>query len=129
MASASDLCDGCKTYQEIVYHEEGTLRAFCRACAIQLPPSSEELAQLFLDLTLPFKVGDKVLARQVMACDGREIEFRIEGTGQVIEVSTDLAHGGTPVYPTFCVRIDEKDSDEAPDEAWYCEMNLSKVSS
>lgn len=129
MASASDICHGCKAYREIVYREDGTDRPFCRDCALQLPPSSEELAQLFLNLTVPFKIGQKVIAKQVVACDGEAIDFRTEGTGEVLEVSTDLRHGGTPVYPTFRVRIDDKRHDEAPDEAWYTEICLERVKS
>lgn len=128
MASASDICHGCKSYKEIVYREEGTERPFCHGCALQLPPSSQALAQLFLDLTVPFKVGEKVRAKQVLACDGDDVQFRIEGVGEVTQISTDLVHGGTPVYPTFHVRIDEKSNEAAPDEGWFTEICLEKVS-
>jgi len=130
MASANDICYGCRAYKEIVYTEQGTERVFCKECALQLPPASEDLARLFLSLTVPFKVGDKVLARQVIACEGggAEPQFRTEGVGVVTDVSVDPRHGGTPVYPTFHVRIEEKEHDEAPDDGWYTEICLKKVS-
>lgn len=130
MASAKDLCQGCKSYKDIVYTEPGTERTFCKECALQLPPSTDDLARLFLSLTVPFKVGDKVFVRQVIACEGHgaEPQFRDEGTGVVTDISTDLKNGGTSIYPAFHVRFETKEHDQAPDEAYYPEICLKKVS-
>ncbi len=119
MASAKDLCWNCKNYVEIVYTEAGTRRAFCKSCALQLPPTSEELALLFLEVTCPFKVGDRVEARTAGQV--------FDGIGVVTEISTDLRHGGTRVYPAFHVKLETKEHDRAPDEAFYTEICLKKV--
>ena len=119
MASAEDICDQCRKYTEIAYTEEGTNRPFCRDCALTLPPSSEELALLFLQFTIPFKVGDRVEARTA-----GEV---FDGVGVIEEVSTDLRNGGTRVYPSFRVKLETKEHDLAPDEAYYTEMCLTKV--
>jgi len=118
-----DICVGCKAFTDIVYVEEGTERPFCQPCAQTLPPSSDELAVIFLQLSIPYKVGDKVVARQALSVE----EFRTEGVGTVQEVSTDLAHGGTQVYPTFHVIIDEPAYEGAPTDGWFTEVCLSKA--
>lgn len=119
MASANDLCWNCKNYREVAYTEHETLRSFCKPCALALPPSSEELALLFLEATTPFRVGDKVEARTA-----GEI---FDGVGEVLEISTDLKHGGTKVYPSFLVRLDIRAHEMAPDQAYYTEICLKKV--
>lgn len=119
MASAKDLCWNCKDYVEIAYTEAGTLRSFCKPCALQLPPTSEELALIFLEVTCPFKVGDKVEARTA-----GEV---FDGVGVVQEISTELRNGGTRVYPSFRVKLETKEHDLAPDEAFYTEICLRKV--
>lgn len=116
----ADLCAGCKAFRDIVYTEEGTERPFCRECALALPPSSDELAVLMLQLTIPFKVGDRVVAKQAISIE----EFRTEGVGFVEQIDTDFVNGGTPVYPTFKVKIIEPAYDGAPAEGWYCEQQL-----
>jgi hypothetical protein len=118
-----DICVGCKAFVDIVYIEEGTDRPFCQPCALSLPPSSEELALIFLQLTIPYKVGDRVVARQALSID----EFRTEGVGTVQEVSTSLEHGATCVYPTFLVTIEEPAYEGAPADGWFCEVNLLKA--
>lgn len=119
MASANDICWNCRNYVEIVYHESGTMRAFCKPCALQLPPTSDELALLFLEATCPFKVGDQVEARTA-----GEV---FDGVGKVTEISTELRNGGTRVFPSFHVQLETKEHDLAPEEAWYTEVCLKKV--
>lgn len=114
-----DLCWGCKNFREIEYTEDGTDRPFCAACTRSLPPTSEDLALLFLAATIPFKPGDRVEARTAAVI--------YDGVGQVVEVSVSLEHGATLVYPTFRVILDERAHDLAPDEAWYTEVCLTKV--
>lgn len=115
----TDICWNCKLYEEVAYTERETMRSFCKQCALALPISSDELALLFLEATCPFRVGDIVEARTA-----GEV---LDGTGRVTEVSTDLRHGGTRVYPAFHVELDSKVHDRAPDEAWYTEICLKKV--
>lgn len=118
MASAV-YCWGCKARREITYTEQETGRDFCHDCMMALPPSNDELRMIFLMMTIPFKVGDRVEART-----GATL---FDGVGVVSEVSTSLEHGGTVVYPTFLVEIDDKAYPEAPDNCWYTEVCLSKL--
>lgn len=121
---ARDLCWGCKSYQEIVYVQGGTEHPFCAECALAQPPTGDELALILLTApwspySAPFRPGDRVEARTA-----GEI---FDGVGEVAEVSMSLEHGGTPVYPTFLVKISDKAHDQAPDEAWYTEVCLRKT--
>lgn len=128
-----DLCFGCKSFQDITYVQGGTDNPFCSTCAAMQPPTSDEIAMVLLTapwspFSVPFKPGDKVETRQVMASDGTNVEFRMEGVGEVTDVYVDLEHGATLVYPTFRVVINEKAHEDAPDEGIYTEMCLTKVS-
>ncbi len=126
-----DLCYGCKNFREIAYTDV-IKNPFCEDCSTLQPFTSDEWAMVLLTHPAspygpPFRPGDKVEARQVIASDGRNTEFRFEGVGQVAQVSMSIEHGATPVYPTFRVVINEKAHDEAPDEFWYPEACLTKV--
>lgn len=114
-----DLCTSCKNFREIAYIEKDTDRPFCEACALELPPTSEELAMLFIMATIPFKVGDVVECRT-----GAEI---YDGIGVVEEISTSLEHGGTMVYPIFLVRLTEKVYPNLRDVIGYTECCLTPV--
>ena len=114
------ICNGCRNLRQISYVEPGTERHFCAECALALPPTSVELALLYLEMTTPFKVGDRVEARTAAQI--------YDGVGEVTDISTSLDHGGTLVYPTFHVEIEAKAHDLAPQEAWYTECCLTKVS-
>jgi len=118
---AVDLCWSCRGYREVAWTEESTARAFCAECIAALPPTSEEIAWAFVLLTIPFRPGDKVEARTAAEL--------YDGIGTVREISMSLEHGGTPVYPTFRVVIDEKAYPSCPDEMWYTECCLTRVGS
>ncbi|QDH91721.1 hypothetical protein SEA_PHRAPPUCCINO_45 [Mycobacterium phage Phrappuccino] len=115
------LCFSCKELREIVYVDP-VYRGHCSAC-VTGPTSqvgSVVRAMQFLSATVPFQVGDRVEART-----GGEL---YDGVGTVTEVSFDLEHGGTPVYPTFHVVIDEPADEHAPADGWYTEVCLAKLS-
>ena len=119
-----DLCFGCKTLKEIVYTEGGTERPFCEDCSVIQPLTSDEWARMLLMMPdspygPPFKPGDKVEARTAGVI--------FDGVGEVTHMSMNLEHGGTPVYPTFRVVISEKAHDQAPDDAWYTEVCLTRI--
>jgi len=116
---AAGTCWGCRTHKEIYYTEDETGRQFCQPCFAAMPPSSDDMRMMFLLLTIPFKVGDRVEARTAGTL--------FDGVGVVEDVSISLEHGGTPVYPTFHVKLDDKAYDDAPDDAWYTEVCLQKV--
>jgi hypothetical protein len=113
-----NLCWGCKQFREAVVIDDAT-RSFCSDCA-NLLPSSRDLALLdFLAATVPYAVGDKVSCKT-----GAQI---YDGVGTVTKVSFDPADLASPVMPMFLVSIDEKAYDEVPDEVWYSEVCLERV--
>ena len=81
-----------------------------------MPLPLELQSLIYLAITTPFRVGDKVAAWA-----GAEI---YEGVGVIKEVSFALEHGGTPVFPTFKVAFEDKAYPEVPDEAWYTQVCL-----
>jgi len=111
-----DLCTSCKKYRELVIVEENTNIGYCETCAEILPPSIEEQSIAFLLLTIPFTVGEQVECRTAGQL--------YDGIGIVEEISFDLKNGGTPVYPAFRVRFEDKAYPEVPDELWYTEICL-----
>ena len=95
-----DLCGVCKNFRDIVWHEEGTRRPYCRDCLSQLPLSSDEWA--FILLTAPWSPF-------------------------VQDMDMTLEFGGTPVYPTWRVVMTSKAREDALDEQWYTENCLTPV--
>jgi hypothetical protein len=112
------LCFGCKELREIAYADPVD-RGYCAECVQSINFGSVARAMQFLSLTIPFAVGDRV-----QAYTGGEL---YDGVGTVTEIFFDLEHGGTPVYPSFRVVIDEPADENAPDEALYTEICLKKV--
>jgi hypothetical protein len=47
--------------------------------------------------------------------------------GVVEGIHFDSDHYGTPIWPTFSVALEEKSSDDVPDQALYLETYMSKV--
>lgn len=123
-AGYTDLCHGCKRFTGIVWTESGTSRPFCQPCVDDMPPTIDEVNLILLlapwsPIGPPFKPGDRVEART-----GAVV---LDGVGTVVEMSISLEDGGTPVYPSFRVVLEEKAHDGAPDEAWYTEVCLRAV--
>jgi hypothetical protein len=111
------LCMGCKELREIAYVEFG--RGYCSECVVSTSVGMGMMihAMGFESLEIPFKVGDRVAARTAGEL--------YDGTGTVTDISFDLEN--TPAYPMFCVVIEEKADDLAPESAWYSERCLTKV--
>lgn len=120
-----DLCFGCKLFKDIYWTENETGRTFCENCSRQQPWTSEEIGFMFLAMTVPFKPGDRV---RCTTAGGTPVEL-YDGIGTVQEVSVGpwTETGGTMVYPTFRVTIEEKAYKSCPDEVWYTECCLKKV--
>lgn len=112
-----DICTRCKQTREIVLSEEGTNLAYCQNCADWQPLSFEEQSIAFLLMTVPFHIGERVECRTAGQL--------YDGIGVVEEISFDLKNGGTPVYPAFRVRFEEKAYEEMSNEQWYCEICLT----
>lgn len=120
----AEICYGCKLPQEHVYVHPDTGQGFCMTCARGMPVNPMEWALLLL--TTPGSVvGPPFLPGDVVEC--RRAATVYEGVGVVQEMSMSLQHGGTPLYPMFRVTLTEKAADEVPDEAWYAEVSLRKV--
>lgn len=120
-----DLCGVCKTFADIVWHEDGTDRPYCRSCLDRLPLSSDEWALILL--TAPWSpVGPPFKAGDVVHC--RTSQGVYEGVGVVREIDIAFAHGGTPIYPTWRVEITDKADPSVPDERWYTENFLALAS-
>jgi hypothetical protein len=118
------LCYGCKAFREVAYTHPITEQQFCADCERVQPLTVEDWSAFLLTsprsvLGPPFRPGDVVEARTAAVI--------YDGVGTVREVSMNLKHGGTPIYPTFRVELTEKAHDQAPDEAWYTEICLTKT--
>lgn len=109
------LCWNCKKPSEPAVVDE-LARALCADCCRgpAIPPELFGLA--YLRATIPYKHGDRV-----HATTAGEV---YDGVGTVVEVSEELRHGGSPVYPSFLVRIEEPANEDAPAEGWYTEPCL-----
>ena len=116
----TELCEFCQDIKPVAY-TDSVGRTWCQECYDLLTVPGEPIMD-FLAATVPFKVGDKVECRTA----GR----LYDGIGVVEEVSTDPENYGTPVYPSFRVKIEEKAYPTAPDEIWYTEacLRLAEVS-
>ena len=119
-----DLCWSCKSFKDIVWHEDGTDNPYCESCLAKLPLSSDEWAYILLTAPWspygpPFKKGD------VVEC--RVAGELYDGIGTVQEIDMSFEHGGTPVYPTWRVELTTKANDDVPDERWYTENCLQRV--
>lgn len=114
------LCFACKEIHEIAYVDPIS-RGYCAGCVVNgdVNIGSTVRAMQFLSMTVPFRPGDRVEARTAGEL--------YDGVGTVTDVYFDIKHGGTPVYPTFRVVIDEPADDDAPSEGIYTEMCLSKI--
>lgn len=91
----------------------------CASLNAQTPSPPVTLGS-FLAVSTPFVVGDRVECRTGAV-------WR-DGIGTIDEVDYTFHHGGTPVYPTFHVVIDEPVNEDSPQEAWYTEVCLTRVS-
>ena len=88
------------------YTDPITLKGFCATCASNEFISSQHVYLQFLKDIIPFEVGNRVECRTVGVI--------YDGTGKVIEVSTELKDGGTEYAPAYRVQLDKGDQ-----KLWY----------
>lgn len=120
MPADTGLCEFCYQLKPVA-HTDAVGRAYCAECVAALVEVASPTILDYLSATVPFQLGDRVECRTAGAL--------YDGVGVIDEVSTELAKFGTPVHPSFHVRIIEKAYPEAPDELWYMENQLQKVES
>lgn len=93
-------------------------RAWCASCANEMPTTPIQMLE-YLMHTIPFEVGDRV--------ECRTGGVLYDGVGVIQEMSIEPRNFGTPVHPSFRVRIEDKAYPDAPDECWYMEPQLQRV--
>lgn len=111
-------CFRCRRIRTLVSVDKDTGIGYCNECIEWKPITTEDKALQFLLETIPFRRGD------VVEC--RTGARHYDGIGVVEEVSFRLQDGGTPVYPSFLVRLTEKSEESIPDSQWYTEICLKK---
>lgn len=114
------LCESCRHIKQVAW-TDAVDRDYCPECLAMLQAMQARPTWMmdYLAATIPFAVGDRVEARTAGAL--------YDGIGVVEKISFDPAEYGTPVYPSFYVRIEEKAYPEAPDGLFYTETCLKKV--
>lgn len=90
----------CWCGNEAAVQDKITLREYCLDCALSPKTSSESVYSQLLDSMIPFAVGDRVDCFQAGDIN------RYVGNGKIVQISTDLEEGGTPVFPVYQVEFD-----------------------
>lgn len=114
----SGLCESCRELKPIA-HTDDVGREYCADCQGGTAIYSVPAMFAYLIATIPFFVGDRVQCRTAGAL--------YDGVGTIDKVSIDPAEWGTPIYPSFHVKIEDKAYPEAPDELWYSEACLTRA--
>lgn len=107
--------DTCWCGNRAVLQDRITLREYCLDCALSPKRSSENVFHQLLDAMAPFEVGDQVDCYQAGDPD------RYAGRGIIAQTSTDLAEGGTPVYPVYQVNFEQGPS------RWFTAICLRRI--
>jgi hypothetical protein len=118
------LCYGCKRLKPVAYVQPGTEQPFCDRCEQAQPLTVEDWA-VFALASPTSPIGPRFAPGDVV--EARTAALIYDGVGVIEEMSMDLKNGGTPIYPTFLVRLTEKAHDLAPDADWYTEVCLTKT--
>lgn len=105
----------CGKGRPVKYTDEVTQRGYCSVCATNEITSSLNVHLQFLSDLVLFDVGDRVECRTVG-------EY-YDGTGTVVESSTELSNGGTPIYPAYRVKLDGEDGITQ----WYTPICLTRT--
>lgn len=103
----------CPDGSPVVFRDRVTERGYCYACSADPILSTMQVHIAFLDSLLPFTEGDRVECRT----EGEHYD----GKGEIIEISTEIRNGGTPIYPAYLVRLDDQQ------ELWYTSICLTRI--
>lgn len=118
MANDKELCEACRKLRPSAW-TDSVGRSYCAECLAEAEEPTIDPRQAYLDVTIPFHVGDRV--------ECRTAGVLYDGVGTIDAVSKELENYGTPVYPSFHVVISEKAYPDAPDDLWYLERQLTLV--
>mgnify|MGYP000123690203 CR=1 FL=1 len=105
----------CGKGRPVSYVDEVTQIGYCSVCAGSEITSSLRVHLQFVSETVPLEVGERV--------ECRTIGEYYDGTGVIVEMSTDLEKGGTPVYPAYRVRLDGEEGETL----WYTPICLTRT--
>ena len=112
------LCESCRELKPVAYTDPVD-REYCAGCFTTMPVATPSRMLEYLLATVPFSVGDRV--------ECRTAGVLYDGIGVIQDISVVPENFGTPVYPSFQVRIEEPAYPEAPTTRWYMEQQLKKV--
>jgi hypothetical protein len=112
------LCQGCRRIRALSHTDEAD-RSYCADCADLLPVAQSAVLVAFLANTVPYREGDIVSCKT-----GAQV---YDGIGHVVQVSFSPEDLASPVVPMFRVAIDEPAYPEVPNEVWYSEICMSRV--
>lgn len=105
----------CGKGRPVRYVDDVTQRGYCTVCASSEMTSSLTVHLQFISDTIPLEVGERV--------ECRTVGQYYDGTGVIVEMSTDLAQGGTPVHPAYRVKLDG----DTGETLWYTPCCLTRT--
>lgn len=97
-----------------VYQDTVTERSYCTVCAADPIRSSINVNSQFLSDLVPYSVGERV--------ECWTVGTQYDGCGIVLEMSTELRHGGTEQYPAYLVQLER-----TGEALWYTPICLKRT--
>lgn len=105
----------CHRAAPVDFADPVTGRGYCAACAMNEATSTRHVHLQWLAALLPLAVGERV-----QCCTVGEF---YDGDGEIVEISTEVIHGGTPVHPAYLVQLDDGR------RWWYTSCCLTRTTS
>jgi hypothetical protein len=99
----------------VAFWDKVTDRGYCVACASDEATSSRDVHLQFLSAITPLGVGETV------ECRNLGLDEYYDGVGEIIEISTEVRRGGTPVHPAYLVRLSDGR------QLWYTSICLTRI--
>lgn len=106
----------CRDGGAVAFVDPVTHVGYCISCSMDPIKSSQNVNLQYLDDLLqqqPVALGERV------ECRTEGIDY--DGDGEVIRISEEVRHGGTPVHPAYLVRLDDGR------EWWYTSICLTRT--
>lgn len=105
----------CRRGAQAVFVDPVTERGYCTACAANETTSTRHVHLQWLTGLLPLEPGERV--------ECRTVGEHYDGDGEIVEISTEVRRGGTPVHPAYLVRLDDDR------QLWYTSCCLTRTTS